>query len=219
MPTVQKFRERDMQRSKLYKAEQAALGGFDTKPDFVDLDECERYVRKIESSERMIGAGWPRGRKTNVSCGKGARSATSFGGRIDLPRTMRRRWVIIHEMAHELRNYQRRVEAQREYLAGQRRPKPAPHGWEFAATYLQMVLWFLGREAHDKLKASFKSHKVRYTAPRASKPLTPEQKAALAARLAAYRLKKAETATAIVDTMLQMAAHLPQAPKPPETGE
>jgi hypothetical protein len=48
----------------------------------------------------------------------------------------------------------------------------------------------MGREAHDALKVSFKAKKVRFTKPRERKPLTPEQREALAARLAEARAKQ-----------------------------
>jgi len=55
---------------------------------------------------------------------------------------------------------------------------------------LDLVRFVMGREAHDVLKASFKEHKVRFTAPRAKRQYTPEQLEILRARLAAGREAK-----------------------------
>lgn len=59
----------------------------------------------------------------------------------------------------------------------------ATHGWEFCAIFLKLVLYMLGREAHDTVKASFKTHKVRFTKPRKKRELTEEEKDVLRARL------------------------------------
>ena len=60
------------------------------------------------------------------------------------------------------------------------------HGWEYCAIYLQLTLYVMGREAHDVLKAAFKANRVRFTAPRKGRKLTPEQREAAIARLSVY---------------------------------
>ena len=67
----------------------------------------------------------------------------------------------------------------------------ADHGWEFCDAYLKLVLYIMGRDSHDALKASFKQHKVKFRKPVKRNELSPERKAELVARLAEYRVAKA----------------------------
>jgi hypothetical protein len=89
------------------------------------------------------------------------------------------KWVVLHEMAHEVRHYRR-----------DRFTPEAAHGWQYAATYLDLVMWFMGSEAHDKLKAAFKKHKVKFSKPRTGRLLSAEEKQVLRDRLAKARSDK-----------------------------
>jgi hypothetical protein len=75
----------------------------------------------------------------------------------------------------------------REFKAG-----VAGHGWEYCETYLKLVLYIMGREAHDALKASMRKHRVRFREPRKRAPLSPERRAQLVAQLAYARERKAK---------------------------
>ncbi len=178
---------RDSQRKRVYTAESAAFPnnpktGEPTLPAVSDVD---LYVKKVWHSKR-VQAAFPRATRTyygapTVLDGRGCRKASAISTHtIKMPRWSRREWVVLHELAH--------IIVEREYWA-QRNEIPA-HGWLFCETYLKLVLYMLGREAHDALKASFKAHKVKFTKPRERKPITDEQRAILVERLAAARALK-----------------------------
>jgi Spy/CpxP family protein refolding chaperone len=103
---------------------------------------------------------------------------------IKMPTWSRSKAVIIHEIAHHC--------ADEAYGVSD----VAAHGWQFAATFLELATHELGAESGDALKKSFKEHRVRYRAPRQRKPLTPEQRAVLVERMAAARDAKAHRAWA-----------------------
>lgn len=85
--------------------------------------------------------------------------------------------MLLHEMAHLVTGLPN----------GDRdRTHTWQHGHQFCAAYLVLVRHELGVAAHDALRVSMKAHRVRYTPPR-SRPMTDEQRAAAAARLAANR--------------------------------
>ena len=169
-----RFFLRDSQRKKVYTAERAAFPDYplSSQPALPNITDVEAYVAKVWSSKRVQSlfataheATYP----PRVTDGRGRRSACAFDNEIRMPKKMRHEWVVLHELAHVISR--RRMQT----IAG--------HGWEFCATYLQLVLYIMGRDRHDALKREFKAHKVRFSAPRKTRSLTPEQKAALAERL------------------------------------
>ena len=89
--------------------------------------------------------------------------------------------IVLHELAH--------VICQREHGL-----RVAGHGWQFCSIYLKLALYMMGREAHDALKKEMKVNRVRFTEPRKRKPMDPLRKAALVARLAAYRAAQQQLA-------------------------
>lgn len=172
-------RERDTQRSKVYAAEREAFGYTfyaSTKPG-VPLSTCETFIRKVESSAYVLRK-YPKGRfsppHVNVHSGAGNRRATANYREIKLPLWSRTKPVMLHELAHVYT------------------PKGPWHGWEFCATYLDLVRHFLGKAEHDLLKAAFKKNKVRFTAPRQKSPTTmaPEAREAMLERMTALRAAK-----------------------------
>jgi putative metallohydrolase (TIGR04338 family) len=188
---------RDTQRAKLYRAESEALP-MDSRPrlgntSMMTIEECQKFIdhllgqktvrdhfptksRSLIFQRRNERYPWKAQYGVVVVAGRGCHATTSAWsseGIITLARFGRNPAVLCHELAHILER------------------RGAAHGWEFAETYLWLVKRAMGKEAHDKLKASFKKHKVRYTKPRTRKPLTPEQKAAAVERLAAARAAKA----------------------------
>lgn len=173
------MRERDTQRARVYKSDKALLAIAKPLPH---LDDVTRYVRRIAKMKRVSEA-FPRSQLDTwfpeIGDGRGRRSACGWSGGISMPIFARNEAYVIHELAH--------VICQRQYgwrIAG--------HGWQFCAIYLQLTLYAMGREAHDVLKAAFKANRVRFTAPRKRAPLSPERRAEMIERLAAFRRAKQE---------------------------
>lgn len=167
---------RDSQRKRVYTAEHVLMNYAKPLPTVKDV---ERFIKK-QMERKAILKRYPHANKeTAVADGRGCKRALAHGTRkISIPIWARNDWVVIHEMAHI-------INARENWW-----PKAA-HGWEYCSIYLDLVRFIMGVEAHDALKASFKKHKVKYKKPKSRKPLTPEQKAALAERLKAARLAKA----------------------------
>lgn len=175
-------RPRDSQRSRLYAAERAAFGH---AIDLFSITEVERYVERVWSMKRVQGAFPNLGFLPRVDDGRGRRSACASDRAISVPRALRMRWVIVHELAH--------IIAGREF--GRR--NIAWHGWQFAQTYLRLARLVLGVEAETALKAQFKARRVKHKAPRSKAPLTPEARAALIERMAQARAARAAKAAAV----------------------
>lgn len=166
---------RDSRRAKLYRAEWVAK--LDTTP--LSLWECEVYAKNVLAWGLTHGLK-QHGKPTNdliVKDGRGCIKASCSRRHrkwcITLPVWARTRWVVIHEVCHAL-------------TWG----RGAPHGWEFARTYLLVVEQFLGKDAAKRLKFAFKAEGVRSAAPR-TRVISPEQREILVARLAACRQAKA----------------------------
>jgi putative metallohydrolase (TIGR04338 family) len=177
------MRERDQQRSRVYKAERIALAQM--AAPLATVRDIERFVKRVFGMKRVQDA-FPKATSRHwdlptVGDGRGRRNACGWDGGIKIPLWARNEWVVIHELAHTI--------SWREYGY-----KTAGHGWQFCAVYLKLVLYCMGREAHDVLKRDFKVCRVRYTAPRKRKPMDPARKAELVARLAAYRAARKQTA-------------------------
>lgn len=170
-------RVRDSQRSKLYAAERAS--GIQTlgKLGKMTIAECDAFARKVlrsayirrryDRAERI--ADW-----LQVEHGRGGGRAYAGMTTIRLGVWGRQPAVVLHEVAHLLTP-----------------SRAAAHGWEFAAAMLDLVRAGMGVEAHDKLKAAYVEHKVRFRRPVKRAPLTPERREALVAQLADARAVKA----------------------------
>jgi putative metallohydrolase (TIGR04338 family) len=173
-------RPRDTQRKRVYTAEHV-LERF--KKPLPTVADVERFVAKVHDAH-TVKTNYTNGvaLMTHVKDGRGCRSARSRGGVIVIPLWARNDWVVLHELAHELTSRS---------IAYRGMGLRAAHGWQFCSTYLDLVLWFMGREAHDALKASFKAHRVRFNKPRQGRVLTVEERAKLTERLAAARAAKA----------------------------
>jgi putative metallohydrolase (TIGR04338 family) len=177
---------RDSQRQKLYDAERLAFDNNPAIPDtmirYESVEDCEKAIRLIWSKTRFqnefpaVAKHWRYQNAPRVKPGFGCRRATAYCGRwsVTLPVWSRKRWVIVHELAH-LAHYA-------EGSAGQ-----ADHGWQYALTYLRLTRLTMGVDAYEALRQAFKAKGVRYKAPRAKKPMSDEAKAALAERLKAAR--------------------------------
>lgn len=179
--------ERDSQRSRVYEAERASGIHLPRHAERMSWDEVLAYVKKVESSafvkRKYRNARWP----IQVFMGRSGGKATDYlvvhdpdgyrigrsGQIITLGVWARQPAVILHEIAH--------------HYAG----LGYAHNWRFCAVYLELVKHFMGKDAHDALRAQYKAHRVKFTAPRAKREISPEQREALVARLAAAREAKA----------------------------
>lgn len=169
-----KQRLRDSQRSRVYKAEQV-LESLSERLETVP--EIEKYVRYVWSLKRVRDA-FPAGTlygPPKVRDGRGRRRAAGNAHSIWMPKWARSQWVTIHELAHTIQ--------WRTYGPWM----TAGHGWEFCHIYLHLVLYVMGREAHDKLKAAFKAHRIKYRQPTRRAPLSLERRQALTEQLAIAR--------------------------------
>lgn len=144
---------RDSQRSKLYRAERKALEGLPCDElRGLSVEECQGVIDDIVLSrwwERRYG---PMFTPPRVKAGQGARWATArhHEHTIVLPLWARKQWVIVHELAHY---------AVRAPLSPYK--DVASHGPEFAKEYLALVKRWIGADEAQKLKASFKEHRVK----------------------------------------------------------
>lgn len=181
--------KRDTQRSKVYKAEKEAFRDHAKASERLEtVEDMEKYVKYVFGLKRVRDAfpnampvgdsvfcGW---RLPNVRDGRGRRCAGGDVRGITMPVWSRSKWIVLHELAHTISlRIHRGI---------------AAHGWEYCATYLLLVRYALGVEAHDLLKEQFKAHRVRFRAPRKRvyRELTIEERTALVDRLAAMRAAK-----------------------------
>jgi len=114
------IRERDMQRSKLYKWERTMFPTMHT--GCMTLDECKELAAKLY------------GARVLVKDGRGCRSAKAYTGKrlptIGLPNWARNPQVIAHEVAHWIT-----------------KKEGAAHGAFFLGAYIALLATHLG---HDK---------------------------------------------------------------------
>jgi putative metallohydrolase (TIGR04338 family) len=170
------MKERDTQRSRVYEADEALVPFARPLPTIEDI---KQYVERVFSLKRLWNA-FPTAMcdfYPTVGDGRGRRRACGSAVGIKIPLWARNEGVVLHELAHTV--------CQREHGT-----EVAPHGWQFCSIYLTLTLHANGRAAHNALRAAFKRHRVRYTAPRKRQPLSPERKAALLERLAAARARR-----------------------------
>ena len=135
-------KQRDQQRSRVYKAENAVPGW--PGKQFESLKEVDNWVKRI-----MAGKTWTkhfqRTRPILVKDGRGRRRASGGNGRIVLQRWARSQMVVLHEIAHVLTSDQ--------------------HGPRFCDTYLNLVSRYLGKETGEALRLAFVNHNVTYYKP------------------------------------------------------
>jgi putative metallohydrolase (TIGR04338 family) len=150
-------KERDNQRSKLYKAERAT--SMWKNPKRLDtVKDIEKFVERVQARKSLRKRfGYCLGRHVEVLDGRGRRSACGGSWGIKMPIWSRNELIVCHELAHTI-NIR---------MCGSR---VAGHGWQFANIYLQLVQSMMGKDAADELKASFKKHRVRFN-PKKAVPL------------------------------------------------
>jgi putative metallohydrolase (TIGR04338 family) len=169
------MRERDTQRARLYLCDPVLVMLAKPLPKIVDV---ERFADKVFASKR-VQAAFPKSAKWRhsfkIGDGRGrSRNSCGWYGGITIRPCHRNEAIVLHELAHTI--------CQREYGLN-----VAGHGWQFCSVYLKLALYMMGREAHDALKKEMKVNRVKFTAPRQRRPMDPVAKAALVARLTAYR--------------------------------
>jgi putative metallohydrolase (TIGR04338 family) len=145
-------RPRDNQRSKLYRWEASALGLRDG--ELLRLAECQMLADTVCRVYRTL--------PVRVADGRGHSNAVYYEGShwtagnnelyrpptIALPRRMRRRGVVLHELAHHLT------------------PKGcAPHGPEFVWVMIHLLERF-GGEKRTEMRASAKEAGLKISRPR-----------------------------------------------------
>lgn len=165
----QHYQVRDSQRGKLYVAERAIHSD---GRRFTTVEDMQAYV------DKLIGSAWWKRRhnckRLTVRPGYGHTRATCGGGIIQMPKWARIEAVLLHEMSHGV------------IQARYGNYRVAAHGREYAAVFVELVGHMMGKDVADKLKASFRANKVKFTKART---MTPERRAALTQQLAAAREK------------------------------
>ena len=134
------MRARDTQRRRVYRSEWTAFG----RSECITPDEVLALVREVweyAPLRKRPGVEWEP-RPPRVSFGRGRRS-WSYGGHICISRTRCYRFVVLHELAHELTYWE----------------EPG-HGGQWVETYLFLVEAFMGFDAAQKLRASFRENRV-----------------------------------------------------------
>lgn len=98
-----RIRERDYQRSRVYEWERQEFG-WDDEP--LTLEQCAQLAKSILPSVKVLD-------------GRGRRNACAmpFDGSIKLPRWARRKWVVLHEVAHLVAHDVRLAWHGREFMA------------------------------------------------------------------------------------------------------
>lgn len=149
------IKERDSQKSKLYKAEKVLE---QVSSRLETIAEIEGYINHA-LNRAPIKSRYSRwtGGHLMIRDGRGARNATGGTGAVKFPCWSRTQYIVLHELAH--------VIAQRKYgvyIAG--------HGRLFCEVYLDLVRFVMGVAAHDLLKESFKTNKVKFRPKRGTIP-------------------------------------------------
>lgn len=164
---------RDTQRQRVYDAERA----IQDVTGSMSIAECQALVDRVLASKYIVQR-FDRIRtgripaRVTVEAGRNGGLAYPQFGVIRLGRWARQPVVVLHELAHVIVGINSRT---------------AAHGWQFTECMLVLVRRFVGPEAHDTLRESYRSHGVRFTKPRARRVLTDEQRAVAIANLAAAR--------------------------------
>lgn len=152
-------RPRDSQRSAVYAWERAVCRDFgeglaaagdggvprlDPREE-LSLPECQKLVDLVWREYRPLSVTRP----PAVRDGRGRRRGWSGWGRIELPRFARRRYYVLHEVAHALG------------------PVGAPHGPHFARLLLELLVRYAGvdRSRARRLGVHQKPRRVRFAPP------------------------------------------------------
>lgn len=146
-------RPRDSQRQRCYDAEHS-----------VDADLHGRSLDTLGDLREWFAkalAGEPGAPDVTVGSGSGSRRARATwsperGHKLQFPRAMRTEIVACHELAHVLVTHRLGFEG------------AAAHGWQWAATYLDLVSRHVSPQAGARLEEAFVAFRVRYRPPPAT---------------------------------------------------
>lgn len=138
---------RDSQKQRVYRAERVAFGTFfHVRQLGTDIPTIQLLVDGITTSQfwrrlRARAGGTPQ----KVTVRQGRPGATARGGysRVTLPDWAKTVPVLLHELAHSA-------------------TPGAAHHWPFCAAFLELVRHYMGQRHHDRLRASFRAHGVRF---------------------------------------------------------
>lgn len=132
----------DWQRTRLYNSEGSWAEMYEW--DELDIHECRAFVKKVTHSKWWKQRGGYR--DVQVKDGRGTTRAQAYGRMaIGLPRGMRSKWVILHELAHTLVPY----------------PRPG-HGRRFVQVYIDLVHRFLGKEYAQSMRKAFREDGLKW---------------------------------------------------------
>ena len=181
-------RPRDTQRQRVYRAEGSCPWYFKGQR-IESVPEIQTYVDKLISSS-WYRASFPSAPMVvKVHDGRGGYKARAGDFDIFLPTRMRTIAVILHELTHTIVSGMNRTLLRKGIV----QLHPA-HGWMFANTELALIRQVIGGKEAGELRTAFDVCGVRGSKLVIRKPtkreMTPEQKQAATARLAAWREKK-----------------------------
>lgn len=157
---------RDSQRSKVYAAERL-MPGFWTDGFMPEVSDVKEFVDTCMATE------WFRQRVPDMSPvrvedGRGRKRARAYTRSMAVPRSLRSRFIVIHELAHICT----KMDMFKKLFRGLFRElghvhtytdKFAGHGHEFCAIYLELVRQFISQEQHDALVVAFREKRVQFT--------------------------------------------------------
>lgn len=135
---------RDNQRERVYRGErQSGLQTSKSQLDPMTIRQCQKFIDKVLSRKSIIKVYGKR--RVTVERGRGGgRAFYDYGDRmISLGVWARQPIVLLHEIAHHLA------------------PNNVQHGPEFVEIMLRITRQVLGKEAEEKLLASYALHGVR----------------------------------------------------------
>ena len=154
MKLTNRGRERDSQRSRVYKAGKPLKAISKPLPTVADV---ELYVHRVCGMQEVRDA-FPDcyllAKPPTVGDGRGRRKACGNSSGIKIPVWARNEAVVLHELAHTI--------CLRMYYGG----KPAFHGWQYCAIWRTLVLHAMGHDAHAVLTRAFWENGVKFQAPK-----------------------------------------------------
>lgn len=176
-----RYPKTDSQRSRVYRAESSVLWSEKASAQLTEA-ETRDWVKRAVKYARTMGFSISRDVEVEFQNRRSGRAHAIRGGLTSylyFSTPARKPWVVMHEVAH--------------LVLPRRHPDfdgdDRSHGWVWADIYLRLVGKLLSAADRDALKASFRTHDVRFR-PKRQRVLTPEQKAAAADRLAKARASR-----------------------------
>lgn len=146
--------EKDFQRSRCYSAEGAVRSSIPNNPQFKTVEECQTFIDSVMSKawfkRRFPGKSMgfkviPWGRIV-VQDGRGSYRARAWRGRMAIPNWARNPLVLLHELIHCVTPVS----------------VGCPHGRYWARAFLSAVRHQMGKEAHNMLRDSFRTKRVKF---------------------------------------------------------